>query len=64
MFPFVSANRKGYNCQHVLVRLLEEWRKHLDNNKNGMGDFMDLTTFFVCVPHDLLMAKLGSYSVD
>ena len=32
MFPFVSANRKGYSSQHVLIRLLEEWREHLDNN--------------------------------
>ena len=30
--PYVSAYRKGYNSQHVLIRLLEEWR-HLDNNK-------------------------------
>ena len=31
--PCVSAYRKGYNSQHVLIRLLEEWRQHLDNNK-------------------------------
>ena len=30
--PSVSAYRKGYNSQHVLIRLLEEWRQHLDNN--------------------------------
>ena len=24
IFPYVSANRKGYNSQHVLIRLLEE----------------------------------------
>ena len=26
--PSVSAYRKGYNSQHVLIRLLEEWRQH------------------------------------
>ena len=31
--PFISAYRKNYNMQHVLLRLLEEWREHLDNNK-------------------------------
>ena len=30
---YVSAYRKGYNSQHVLIRLLEKWRQHLDNNK-------------------------------
>ena len=25
--PYVSAYRKGYNSQHVLIRLLEEWRQ-------------------------------------
>ena len=29
---FVSACRKGYDSQHVLIRLLQKWRQHLDNN--------------------------------
>ena len=28
----VSAYSKNYSSQHVLIRLLEEWRKCLDNN--------------------------------
>ena len=28
----VSAYSKNYTSQHVLIRLLEEWRKCLDNN--------------------------------
>ena len=28
--PHISACRKDYSSQHVLIRLLEEWRKHLD----------------------------------
>ena len=27
-----SAYRKNYSSQHVFLRLLEEWRKYLDNN--------------------------------
>ena len=61
--PYVSAYRKGYNSQHVLIRLLEEWRQHLDNNKVVGGVFMDLSKAFDCVPHDLLLAKLAAYSV-
>ena len=41
--PYISAYRKGYNSQHVLIRLLEEWRQHLDNNKVVGGVFMDLS---------------------
>ena len=62
--PYVSACRKGCNSQHVLFRLLEEWRQHLDNNKVVGGVFMDLSKAFDCVPHDLLIAKLAAYSVD
>ena len=56
---YVSAYRKGYNPQHVLIRLLEEWRQHLDNNKV-------VGSFFIKIlwPHDLLIAKLAAYSVD
>ena len=62
--PHVSAYRKGYNSQHLLIRLLEEWRQHLDNNKVVGGVLMDLLKAFDCVPHDLLIAKLVAYSVD
>ena len=30
--PFISAYRQNYSTQHVLIRLLEEWREGLDNN--------------------------------
>ena len=63
--PFISAYRKNYNTQHALLRLLEEWREHLDNNKIVGGILMDLSkAFFDCVPHDLLLAKLAAYGID
>ena len=62
--PFLSAYRKNYNMQHVLLRLLEEWREHLDNNKTVGGILMDLSKDFDCVPHDLLLAKLAAYGID
>ena len=62
--PFLSAYRKNYNTQHVLLRLLEEWREHLDNNKTVGGILMDFSKAFDCVPHDLLLAKLAAYGID
>ena len=62
--PYFSAYRKGYNSQHVLIRLFEEWTQHLDNNSVAGGDFMDLSKTFDCLPHNLLIAKLAAYSAD
>ena len=30
--PYLAACRESYSTQHVLIRLLEEWRENLDNN--------------------------------
>ena len=59
---FISAYRKNYNTQHVLLRLLEEWREHLDNNKTVGGILMDLSK--ALVPHGFLLAKLTAYGID
>ena len=61
---FISAYRKNYYTQHVLLRLLEEWAEHLGNNKTVRGILMDLSKAFDCVPHDLLLAKLAAYGID
>ena len=62
--PFISAYRKNYNTQHVLIRLLEEWRENLDKNYVVGGVLMDLSKAVDCIPHDLLLAKLAAYDVD
>ena len=56
--------RKGYNSQHVLSRPFDEWKQYLVNNKIVRGVFMDLSKALNCVLHDLLIAKLATYSVD
>lgn len=58
---FLSAYRKRYSCQHVLLRLIETWRKSLDENKLVGAILMDLSKAFDCLPHDLLIAKLEAY---
>ena len=56
--PYISAYRKCYSTQHVLVRLIEEWKNALDKNYFVGAVLMDLSKAFDCIPHDLLIAKL------
>ena len=61
---FRSAYRKQYSCQHVLLRMIETWRKCLDENKIVGATLMGLSKAFTCLPHDLLVAKLEAYGLD
>lgn len=62
--PLVSAYRKGYSCQYVILHLTECWRKALDDNKHIGTIAMDLSRAFDCMPHGLLVAKLHAYGVS
>ena len=62
--PYISAYRKGYSTQHVLIRLIEEWKSGLDNGNYVGAVLMDLSKAFDCIPHDLLIAKLSAYGFD
>ena len=57
----ITAYRKGHSTQHVLIRLIEEWKKGLDNDKFVGSIIMDLSKAFDCIPHDLLIVKLHVY---
>ena len=45
-----------YNAQHVLIRLLKEWRESLDKNYIVGGVLVDVSKAFHCIPSDLLIA--------
>ena len=62
--PSLSAYRKGYSTQQVLIRLIEEWKNKLDKNYVVGAVLMDLSKAFDCIPHDLIIAKLSAYGFD
>ena len=64
MSSFLSAYHSRYSTQHVLSRLIKQWRACLDQNKVVEGILMDLSKAFDCLPHDLLIAKLEAYGVE
>ena len=60
----LGAYRKRYGCDNILVRLLEKWKKSLDENKIVGTLLMDLSKAFDCIPHSLLVSKLHAYGVS
>ena len=61
---FIAAYRQKYGTQHVLIRLIEDWRSKLDNNYLVGAILMDLSKAFDSIPYDLLIAKLHAYGFD
>ena len=45
------------------MRLLEVWRKALDNHQSAAAVLKDLSKAFDCLPHNLLIEKLRAYGL-
>ena len=56
----ISAYRKGYSCQHVLLKLTDDWRKYLDKNEIVGAVLMDLSKAFDCLPQYFRQSSMTS----
>ena len=61
---YLSAFRPGCVCQSTLLRIIEDWKQALDDNKYVAAILMDLSKAFDCLPHDLLLLKLKYYGLS
>ena len=60
---YLAAFRKGFGCQTTLLRLLEDWKRGLDNHRYVGAILMDLSKAFDCLPHGLIIEKLAAYGL-
>ena len=57
----ISAYRKSYSTNHVLIRLIENWKKSQDEKKFVGAVLMVLLKAFYSTIHDHLIAKIYAY---
>ena len=55
--------RKAHSTQHVLFKLLQTWQKEQDYWGFTGTIITDLSRAYDCLPHDLLITKLGVYGL-
>ena len=59
--PYLCVFRKNYNAQYPLLKIIENWKKQLDNGEKVRVILMDLSKAFDMINHSLLLAKLKAY---
>ena len=50
--------------QSTLLRIIEDWKQALGDNRYVAAKLMDLSKAFDCLPHDLLLLKLKYYDLS
>ena len=59
---YLAAFKMDVGCQTTLLRLLDDWKRELDNHVGAI--LMDLSNAFDCLPHGLIIDKLASYGLS
>ena len=59
--PYLCVFRKSHNAQYSLLKMIENWKKQLDNGEKVGVIFMDLSKAFDTINHSLLLVKLKAY---
>ena len=54
--PYLCGFRKNHNAQYSLLKIIENWKKQLDNGEKVGVIFMDLSKAFDTINHSLLKA--------
>ena len=55
---------KAHSTQHALFRLIQSWKKEIDNSDLVGAILMDLSRAHEHLPDDRLIAKLEAYGLD
>ena len=55
--------RSGHSCQNAITELIGNIQKNLEENKNSIGVFIDLSKAFDTLDHKLLLKKLEIYGI-
>ncbi len=64
MSNFLSAFRKRYSCQTILLKMIEDWKLALDNKDNIAAIFVDMSKAFDMISHEKLLKKLKCYNLS